>query len=209
MSATTPPQPVLPESAERRSGADRRVAPLPPPSTGAFGLPLGAPGPRIQAAPILTGFVVAAATWFLLDLALIATGVGHAQVPVVTGVDPAAWWWSGAMGALALLLGGLTAGATAQRRTLDDGILHGIGVWSVTVLGAVVFTTFNTGLGFGVLADTITSLRLEGLAISAAVETAAAASVLMLGATFLTAVIGAMVGAWLWRTDDNADAYRA
>lgn len=165
-------------------------------------------GPRMQAAPILTGFVVAAATWFLLDLALIATGVGHAQVPVVTGVDPTAWWWSGAMGALALLLGGLTAGATAQRRTLDDGILHGIGVWAVTIVGAVLFTTLNVGLGFGVLADTITSLRLEGLAISDAVETAAAGSVLLLGATFLTAVIGAMVGAWLWRTDDSGDAYR-
>lgn len=207
MSASTPPQPVVPESAERRSGFDRRMALLPSPTAG-IGAGAVAAGPRIQAAPVLTGFIVAAATWFLLDLALIATGVGHAQVPVVTAVDPAAWWWSGAMGALALLLGGLTAGATAQRRTLDDGILHGIGVWAITIVGAVLFTTLNVGLGFGVLADTITSLRLEGLAISDAVETAAAGSVLLLGATFLTAVIGAMVGAWLWRTEDSGDAYR-
>lgn len=207
MSASTPPQSVVPESAERRSGFDRRLSLLPSPSAG-IAAGAAAAGPRIQAAPILTGFVVAAATWFLLDLALIATGVGHAQLPVVTGVDPAAWWWSGVMGAVALLLGGLTAGATAQRRTLDDGILHGIGVWAVTIVGAVLFTTLNVGLGFGVLADTITSLRLEGLAISDAVETAAAGSVLLLGATFLTAVIGAMVGAWLWRTEDSGDAYR-
>jgi len=207
MSATTPPPSVLPDSAERRSGVDRRLSGLPAPSSAFTGAGGAAIGPRIQAAPILTGFIVAAATWFLLDLALIATGVGRVQVPVVVGVDPAAWWWSGAMGALALFLGGLTAGATAQRRTLDDGILHGIGVWSVTVVGAVLLSTVNVGLGFGVLADTLTSLRLEGLAISTAVESAAAASVLMLGATFLTAAIGAMIGAWLWRTDDRSDAY--
>ena len=200
MSAATPPPRVSADGAERRSGIDRRMNWTPPPTATTS---VQDTFTRVQAGPVLTGFIVALATWILLEFALIATGVEALQAPITGTPDAAAWWWSGAMACVALFLGGLTAGATARQRAMDDGVLHAIAAWCLTIVAVVVLAGIGIGVGFGVLGDFLATIS-EGSTL-VDIATPAAAVVLLLGSTFLAGVVGAMVGSWLWAGREGFD----
>ena len=169
-------------------------------------MPLGS---RIRLAPVLAGFMIGFATWILLELALFALDLGALAANVVPNTDSSTWWWSGLAATLAFLLGGLVAGASISSKSVMDGVLHGITVWSLTVFALIVLSAAGAGIGFGVVGDILaTSPSLPGADASVIndAQTAAAAALLALAVTLAAAAIGGAIGAKIWpRYDDMID----
>ena len=163
-------------------------------------------GSRIRGGPVWAGFVIGFATWILLELALFALDLGALAANVVPDADNSTWWWSGVAAALAFLLGGLVAGASTSSRSVTDGVLHGITVWSLTVVALILLSAAGAGIGFGVVGDLLATAPSLAEADTAAIndaQTAAAAALLALAVTLAAAAIGGAIGAKIWPRDDD------
>jgi hypothetical protein len=166
-------------------------------------LPIGS---RIRGGPVWAGFAIGFATWILLELALFAADLGALAASVVPEADNSTWWWSGLAAALAFLLGGLVAGASTSSKSVTDGVLHGITVWSLTVVALIVLSAAGVGIGFGVVGDLLATSPSLAEADSAAVndaQSAAAGALLALTVTLAAAAIGGAIGAKIWPRDDD------
>jgi len=163
-------------------------------------------GSRIRGGPVWAGFVIGFATWILLELALFALDLGALAANVVPNADNSTWWWSGLAAVIAFLLGGLVAAASTSSKNVTDGVLHGITVWSLTVVAMIVLSAAGAGIGFGVVGDilaTSPSLAEADTAVVDDAQNAAAAALLALTATLLAAAIGGALGAKIWPRDDD------
>ena len=163
-------------------------------------------GSRVRGGPVWAGFVIGFATWILLELALFAADLGALAANVVPDADNSAWWWSGLAAVIAFFLGGLVSGASTSSKHVTDGVLHGITVWSVTVVALIVLSAAGAGIGFGVVGDILATSPSLADADSAAVndaQTAAAAALLALTVTLAAAAIGGALGAKIWPRDDD------
>jgi len=166
-------------------------------------------GSRIRGGPVWAGFVIGFATWILLELALFALDLGALAANVVPNADNSTWWWSGLAAAIAFLLGGLVAGASTTSDDVSDGVLHGITVWSLTVLALIVLSAAGAGIGFGVVGDILATTPSLAEADATAVndaQSAAGAALLALAVTLLASAIGGAIGAKIWpRHGDTID----
>jgi hypothetical protein len=190
---------------ERDTGSSRTHAG----PTDQIAMPIGS---RVRGGPVWAGFVIGFATWVLLELALFALDLGALAANVVPEADNAAWWWSGVAAVLAFLLGGLVSGASMSSRDVTDGILHGITVWSLTVVSLIVLSAAGVGIGFGAVGDVLATSPSLAEADSAAVndaQVAAAAALLALTVTLAAAVIGGALGAKIWPREDDMIDLRA
>jgi hypothetical protein len=164
---------------------------------------------RIRWGPIWAGLVVALGTYLLLQLALIAVGLVD-----LGAVDTASAAWSAAAALVAFLLGGVTAGATAMWRGVDDGLLHGIVMWAVGLVALVALSAVGSGVALGAIdtAEAFEGTTTEDVTadIEAALEgedaqDAAGNALLALSAALLASAIGGVLGAKLWPRDDERE----
>lgn len=166
-------------------------------------------GSRVRGGPVWAGFVIGFATWILLELALFALDLGALAANVVPNADNSTWWWSGIAAAIAFFLGGLVAGASTTSDSSSDGVLHGITVWSLTVVALIILSAAGAGIGFGVVGDILATAPSLADADPTAVndaQSAAGAALLALTVTLVAAAIGGAVGAKIWpRHDDTID----
>jgi hypothetical protein len=166
-------------------------------------------GSRIRGGPVWAGFVIGFATWILLELALFALDLGALAANVVPSADNSAWWWSGIAGAIAFFLGGLVAGASNTSDDVSDGLLHGITVWSLTVVVLIALSATGAGIGFGVFGDILATTPSLADASSSAIndaQSAAGAALLALTVALVAAALGGALGAKIWpRNDDVVD----
>jgi hypothetical protein len=178
---------------------------------------LTAPSDRVRWGPIWAGVVVVVAVFALLQLALFATDAISLDINP-TDSEESLSLWTGLAAIVAFLVGGMVAGATAKWRSLNDGLIQGIVMWSVAVLAlllasSVAFGSLTASLG-GVLGD-LASLR-DALTAgespdSAAVDDArsvAADACLFLGVTVAASAVGALIGAKLWPRRDDMERRR-
>jgi cation transport ATPase len=171
--------------------------------------PLHQPPDRVRWGPIWAGVVVAIATFVLLQLALFATDAINLNIDPTGGTDASYEIWTALAAIVAFFLGGLTAGAAAKWRSLDDGALQGVVMWALAIVGLIIFSTLAVGNLAGALGLTTQQIAdlpgqlQETAAADATLQDAqdvAAQAVLFLGLTVLAAVGGALAGAKLWPT---------
>jgi hypothetical protein len=167
---------------------------------------------RVRWGPIWAGVVVVVAVFALLQLALFATDAISLDINP-TDSDESFSLWTGLAAIVAFVVGGMVAGATAKWRSLNDGLIQGIVMWSVAVLAlllasSVAFGNLTSSLGgaLGELAGLRDALTAGESPDSAAVDDArsvAADACLFLGVTVVASAVGALLGAKLWprRTD--------
>ena len=96
---------------------------------------------RIRWGPVWAGLTVVPSTYLLLQLALIAVGVVELGGDTTTDVVSSA-----VAATVAFFLGGVTAGATAMWRGVDDGLLHGVVLWGVGLIALLVLSVAGSGL---------------------------------------------------------------
>lgn len=156
---------------------------------------------RVRGAPVWSGFVIALATWVLLELGLVAlelTGINAGP----GAADADEWWWSALAAASAFFLGGLVAGASISSRRSADGVLNGITVWAIGVLAVVILAALGAGVGFGAFGDvlnqTTQGAQGGGNEVLETARDAAGAATLALGLTVAAAAGGGAIGAKLW-----------
>jgi hypothetical protein len=113
---------------------------------------------RVGGGPVWRGFVIALATWVLLELALFAVDLtGINAGPGAADADE--WWWSAVAAVVVFFLGGLVAGASTSSRRSDDGILNGITVWALGVFAVLILAALGAGVGFGAFGDVLNQPR--------------------------------------------------
>jgi hypothetical protein len=156
---------------------------------------------RIRWGPIWAGLVVAIATYLLLQLALIALGI--IDVGRITTGDAIV---SAVVALVAFFLGGVTAGATAMWRGVDDGLLHGIVMWAIGLVALVTFSALSSGLALGAVDTTevfegVSAQDVEEVLEGDDPQDAAGNALLGLSAALLAAALGGVAGAKLWPQD--------
>jgi hypothetical protein len=157
---------------------------------------------RVRWGPVGAGLVIAVATYLLLQLLLIATGVVD-----FGGGDNNDAVASAVAALVAFFLGGLTAGASAMWRGSDDGVLHGILLWAVALVLLAVLAGVGSSVALGAFDtsdafDEVTSA--EEAEVDAANDTAqdaAGRAVAGIVAALAAAAIGGAVGSSLWPRD--------
>ncbi len=157
---------------------------------------------RIRWGPIWSGIVVALGTFILLQLALVALGLFDVENPQTADAV-----WSAAAGGLAFLLGGVTTGATALWRGVDDGLLHGIVLWAVALVVLVALSSLGSGIALGAVDTTevfdgVTQADVEEVLADDAQEVAGQA-LLALTVALIAAAVGGLLGAKLWPRVDE------
>jgi hypothetical protein len=159
------------------------------------------PRDRIRWGPVWAGLAVALSTYLLLQLTLVAVGLVD-----LSGDATADAIWSAAAAIVAFFLGGLTAGATAMWRGVDDGVIHGVVLWGVGLLALVTLSVVGSGLALGSVDTTSAFDQFSGDQVDTAQASddaqeasgrALAGLVLALGA----AVAGGAAGTKMWPRD--------
>jgi hypothetical protein len=168
---------------------------------------------RVRWGPVWAGTVVAVATYLLLEMALLGADLLDADVGS-TGALPDGALLSVVAAALALLLGGVVAGASFAWRDTEDGLLHGLLVWAASIAVFVLLAVLGTGLALGTLGDTVDRVRpgfQQGEAADESeddLEESAGSAALMLGATAAAAAAGGVIGSKLWPRPRRDDGFR-
>lgn len=187
-----------------------------PPSHEAVDEPLHAQRDRIRWGAVWGGLVVAVATYIVLQLLLVA--VGAIEIGAAEQSDA---WWSAAAALIAFLLGGITAGASAMWHDVLDGLLHGVVMWAIAVAALLLLSVLGGGFALGALDATgafddiaidLDEGTVEGVTADLGAEDAEEAAswaLLGLGAAWIAAALGAVIGALLWpNTRDVRDPDR-
>jgi hypothetical protein len=161
---------------------------------------------RIRWGPVWAGLVVAVATYLLLQVLLIAVGLVE-----VADAETSDAVWSAVAALVAFILGGITAGATAMWRGVDDGLLHGVVLWALGITALLFIGGVGGGIAVGSIDasdvfDDATSVEDTGQANDDAQE-AAGRALTGIVAALVAAGIGGAVGAKLWPSRDDADMY--
>lgn len=165
---------------------------------------------RVRWGPIWAGAIVALPTFIVLQtfffaLGWLDLGFDGGGSAVATSVV------SGILALIAFFVGGLVAGASALWRSTEDGVLHGVLVWALTVVGVIVFALFGGGAVLGPLASLLSNaIILEqqqlfgqdpnvnvGQLVQSA-RPAAGWSALFLGLAAGAAALGGVAGSKIW-----------
>jgi hypothetical protein len=171
-----------------------------PPSHEVVDEPLRAQRDRIRWGAVWAGLVVAIASYIVLQLLFVAVGAIEIGAP-----QQADAWWTAAAALLAFLLGGITAGASSMWHDVVDGLLHGVVMWAIAVAAVLLLSVLGGGLIMGALDATgvFDQVTVDVDEVAAAVEAedaqeAASWALLGLGAAWIAAALGAVIGAALW-----------
>lgn len=171
---------------------------------------------RVRWGPIWAGAIVALPTFIVLQSFFFAlgwldlgfdAGGGGAGASIVSGI----------LALVAFFLGGLMAGASALWRGANDGLLHGVLVWALSVVVIVGITLLGGGALLGSVANVVTELanlqqqqQLPRVADTPPAlqlaRNAAGWAALSLGLSVTAAALGGLVGSKIWpgRRDQTA-----
>jgi hypothetical protein len=153
---------------------------------------------RVRWGPVWAGVIVALAVFVVLQLFFFAVGVlgpgygGNTTGGIVSGV----------LALVSFFIGGLLAGASTVWRGAGDGLLHGVLVWSLSMLGILVLALVGGSSLLGPLA-TLLGAQQQGIVIDPVLvlrsaRQAAGWAALGLGLSVAAAAIGGMLGSKLW-----------
>jgi hypothetical protein len=163
------------------------------------------PRDRVRWGPVWAGLVVALSTYLLLQLALIAVGV--VELGGDTTSDAVA---SAAVAVIAFFIGGMTAGATAMWRGIDDGLLHGVVLWGVGLLALVVLSIAGSGLALGTVDttevfDQFSADQIDTAQANDDAQDASGKALAGLVVALVASAAGGVVGAKLWPRREPID----
>jgi hypothetical protein len=170
---------------------------------------------RVRWGPIWAGAVVVLTVFIVLQLLFFALGWLDLGFDGRDGSGVAAGIVTGVLALIAFFLGGLTAGASTMWRKADDGMLHGVLVWALSVLGILAIALIGGTALLGPLADVAS--QAPGAAEAAqnvdvdpvqALDTAretAGWTALGLGAAVAAAAIGGIAGSKIWPGRKDTD----
>jgi ABC-type dipeptide/oligopeptide/nickel transport system permease component len=128
-------------------------------------------------------------------------------------------WLSAGAALLAFLIGGITTGASAIWDKIEDGLLHGIVMWSLGVVVILVLSVAASGVTLGALDatgafDNITVDLEEGVVDGVETqlgaedaEEAASWVLLGLGAALLAVVLGSIAGTMIWPRREDVELH--
>ena len=153
---------------------------------------------RIRWGPVWAGLTVALSTYLLLQLALIAVGVVELGGDTTTDVVSSA-----VAATVAFFLGGVTAGATAMWRGVDDGLLHGVVLWGVGLIALLVLSVAGSGLALGSIDttqvfDQFSADQVDTVQANDAAQEASGKALTGLVVALAASAAGGVVGAKLW-----------
>jgi hypothetical protein len=169
---------------------------------------------RVRWGPIWAGASVVLTVFIVLQLLFFALGWLDLGLDGRDGSGVAAGIVTGVLALIAFFVGGLTAGASTMWRTAGDGMLHGVLVWTLSVLGILALTLIGGTALLGPLASVASQAPDAaqaaqqtvdpGQALDTARDTAGWAA-LGLGAAAAAAAIGGIAGSRIWRIREDAD----
>jgi hypothetical protein len=175
---------------------------------------------QVRWGPVWAGVVSLLAVFVLLELAFFALGWltldPGVDDPNRAGLASSVYVMTGLAGAVAFLVGGLVAGATAMWRGVSSGLVQGVVVWAFAVTGILVLTLLGGGQLFGAFSGALRELTVVQEAIGRGnvqvsdqtVQNArdvAGWAVLALGVFAASSVLGGAAGSRLWpRRRDTA-----
>jgi cation transport ATPase len=169
---------------------------------------------RIRWGAVWAGLIVSISLYLLLQLALLATGAIDLGV-----ADRNDAWLSAGAALLAFLIGGITTGASAIWDKIEDGLLHGIVMWSLGVVVILVLSVAASGITLGALDatgafDNVTVDIEEGVVDGVETqlgaedaEEAASWVLLGLGAALLAVVLGSIAGTMIWPRREDVELH--
>jgi hypothetical protein len=167
---------------------------------------------RVRWGPIWAGAAVVVTVFIVLQLLFFALGWLDLGLDGRDGSGAAAGIVTGVLALIAFFVGGLTAGASTIWRTAADGMLHGVLVWTLSVLGILALTLIGGTALLGPLAAVASQAPDAAQAAQQAVDPARALdtardtagwAALGLGAAAAAAAIGGMAGSRLWRNRED------
>ncbi len=162
---------------------------------------------RTRWGPIWAGALVVLTTYLVLQLLFFALGI------LDLGFDAgrsgtAASIVSGILALVAFFLGGVAAGASALWRAANDGLVHGVLVWALSVVGILAVALLGGGALLGSVADVATQVidipqQAQNPNVNPAqalqvAREAAGWAVLSLGLSVAAAALGGLLGAKIW-----------
>ncbi|GHE13944.1 permease [Klenkia taihuensis] len=155
---------------------------------------------RVRWGPVWAGLVVALPTFLLIEVITLA--LGWWDIAEQDGTE--AGVISGVAGLVAFFLGGLTAGASSMWRGVDDGLLHGILVWSAGIVAILGLALLGGGALLGPLSQVVGDIGAVGTPdvdpaqAADAVTSSASWASLGLGLTIIASALGGVVGSKMW-----------
>jgi len=162
---------------------------------------------RTRWGPIWAGVLVVISTYAVLQLLFFALGIldlgfdGANSATVASIV-------SGVLALIAFFLGGLAAGASALWRGANDGLMHGVLVWALSVVGILAFGLLGGGALLGSVANVATEVtnvpqqaqqvQVDPIQALQAARDAAGWAALSLGLSVTAAAVGGLLGSKIW-----------
>ncbi|HVL83997.1 MAG TPA: hypothetical protein VM367_06880 [Pseudonocardia sp.] len=154
--------------------------------------------------PVWAGGIVVLTTFLVLQLLFFAFGLldlgfEGAEAGMVGGIVTAV------LALIAFFVGGLLAGASTLWRGADDGLLHGVLVWALSVLGILALAVIGGSALLGPLADFVTqtgaqpeNVDVDPAQVLRAARETAGWTALGLGLAAGAAALGGTLGSKIW-----------
>lgn len=159
---------------------------------------------RVRWGPIWAGAIVAVPVFLVLQTFFFA--VGALEIGFNVGVGSLIF--SAILGLIAFFIGGMMAGASSIWPSIEDGVLHGVLVWALSVVGLLILGLVGGGALLGPLANLAGEAAiLQQIAATDAAAGSQAAqqarvpagwTALGLGLTAAAAALGGVLGSKLW-----------
>jgi hypothetical protein len=164
---------------------------------------------RVRWGPIWAGATVVLTVFVVLQLLSFALGWLVVGCSGTDGVGVTAGVRTGVLALIAFFVGGLTVGASTMWRKADDGMLHGVLVWALSVLGILALALIGGRALLSPLANFVSQAPDAAAAAAQNVDVAPVQAMntahqtadwtaLGLGATMSAAAIGGIIGLKIW-----------
>ena len=171
---------------------------------------------RVRWGPIWAGAAIVMTVFIVLLLLFFALGWLDLGLNGGDGAGVSARIVTGVLALIAFFVGGLTAGSSTMWRRADDGLLHGVLVWALSVLGILALALVSGSALLGPLASFASQApdaapaaqnvdvdRVQALNIA---RDTAGWTALGLGAAAAAAAIGGVTGSKIWPGRKNTGA---
>lgn len=169
---------------------------------------------RVRWGPIWAGTAVVLTVFVVLQLLFFA--LGWLDLGFNNGSGVLAGIVTGVLALIAFFVGGLTAGASTIWRKADDGMLHGVLVWALSVLGILTLALIGGSALLGPLASLVSqapdaaqsaaqNVDVDPVQALAAARQTAGWTALGLGLAVAAAALGGVAGSKIWPGRKHAD----
>jgi hypothetical protein len=169
---------------------------------------------RVRWGPIWAGASVVLTVFVVLQLLFFA--LGWLDLGFNGGSGTTAGIVSGVLALIAFFVGGLTAGASTMWRKTNDGMLHGVLVWALSVLGILALALIGGSALLGPLASLVSqapdaaqnaaqNVNIDPAQALEAARQTAGWTALGLGLAVGAAALGGISGSKIWPGHAHTD----